>query len=264
MPLCEAFGSMPPPPSYQSSNVDEVTVYSVFSFAFLFLIRLYKFYGPAQELLVSGRGGPVRPETTLDCLLLMRNNHVRNNEGHAANDTYSVHELPRHSVYIDSFPKLRNWYFQNQACVASVISGLCRSKPCHQVANLILNMIFQKINKGEVVVSVSTSMSTGAGSASTMTSSSRSESSGSVSEDSCQRPPLLPAWDMLEAIPFVLEAFLTACAYGRLSSRDLTTGQLTDLISSLYNSSHKHIHNAQTDNAYTFEIQIILKETSKF
>ncbi|XP_078179128.1 mediator of RNA polymerase II transcription subunit 33A-like isoform X2 [Carex rostrata] len=224
MPLCEAFGSMPPPPSYQSSNVDEVTVYSVFSFAFLFLIRLYKFYGPAQELLVSGRGGPVHPETTLDCLLLMRNNHVRNNEGHAANDTYSVHELPRHSVYIDSFPKLRNWYFQNQACVASVISGLCRSKPCHQVANLILNMIFRKINKGVVVVSVSTSMSTGAGSASTMTSSSRSESSGSVSEDSCERPPLLPAWDMLEAIPFVLEAFLTACAYGRLSSRDLTTG----------------------------------------
>ncbi|KAJ4779043.1 Mediator of RNA polymerase II transcription subunit 33A [Rhynchospora pubera] len=225
MPLCEAFGSMPPPPTYQSSNEDEVTVYSIFSFAFLFLVRLYKFYGPVQEQLVSSRGGPVRPETTLDRLLLMRNNHVCTNDGLGVNDTKTFHKLPSHSVYIDSFPKLRNWYFQNQACVASVISGLCKPKPSHQVANLILNMICRKMNKGEVVVSDSSSMSTGAGtSTSTMTSSSMSESSGSVSEESCQRPPLLPAWEMLEAVPFVLEALLSAYAYGRLSSRDLTTG----------------------------------------
>lgn len=44
-------------------------------------------------------------------------------------------------------------------------------------------------------------------------------------EDALQRP-MLPAWEVLEAIPFVLEAILTACVHGRLSSRDLTTGLL--------------------------------------
>ncbi|WRX30492.1 hypothetical protein QQP08_022979 [Theobroma cacao] len=36
-------------------------------------------------------------------------------------------------------------------------------------------------------------------------------------------------WDVLKATPFVLEAILTTCAYGRLSSRDLATG-LRDLV----------------------------------
>jgi hypothetical protein len=34
----------------------------------------------------------------------------------------------------------------------------------------------------------------------------------------------VPAWDILEAIPFVLVASLNACAYGRLSTRELATG----------------------------------------
>jgi hypothetical protein len=34
----------------------------------------------------------------------------------------------------------------------------------------------------------------------------------------------LPAWDILEAIPFVVDAALTACAHGRLSPRELATG----------------------------------------
>lgn len=49
--------------------------------------------------------------------------------------------------------------------------------------------------------------------------------SASIGEDAYQRP-MLPAWEVLEAIPFVLEALLTACAHGRLSSRDLTTGSI--------------------------------------
>ncbi|KAH0978452.1 hypothetical protein GBA52_028171 [Prunus armeniaca] len=34
----------------------------------------------------------------------------------------------------------------------------------------------------------------------------------------------VPAWDILEATPFVLDAALTACAHGRLSPRELATG----------------------------------------
>ena len=52
-------------------------------------------------------------------------------------------------------------------------------------------------------------------------------SSTSAGEDAFQRPIQVPAWEVLEAIPFVLEAILTACAHGRLSSRDLTTGLIT-------------------------------------
>ena len=74
----------------------------------------------------------------------------------------------------------------------------------------------------------------GSGSSGSVNCFSNSSSSGSINgippvsgsgttEESCQRPTL-PAWEILEAIPFVLEAALTACAYGQLSSRDLTTG----------------------------------------
>uniref|UniRef100_A0A6V7QT18 Uncharacterized protein n=1 Tax=Ananas comosus var. bracteatus TaxID=296719 RepID=A0A6V7QT18_ANACO len=68
----------------------------------------------------------------------------------------------------------------------------------------------------------------GQGNPSSTSSSSVSGSPVSSSEDALQRP-VLPAWEFLEAVPFVLEAVLTACAHGRLSSRDLTTG-LRDLV----------------------------------
>ena len=44
------------------------------------------------------------------------------------------------------------------------------------------------------------------------------------SDDSYQRPAI-PAWEFLEAVPFVLEAVLTACSHGRISSRDMTTSE---------------------------------------
>ncbi|KAL5719353.1 hypothetical protein ACHQM5_012143 [Ranunculus cassubicifolius] len=94
--------------------------------------------------------------------------------------------------------------------VAASLIPICRS---HQVANKILNMICRKMTK-------SGGMSSSGGSV--------SGSPVSEGEDSPERP-LLPAWDILEAVPFVLEAVLTACAHGRLSSRDLTTG-LRDLV----------------------------------
>lgn len=48
--------------------------------------------------------------------------------------------------------------------------------------------------------------------------------STSISESEDQVLPLLPAWQVLEATPIAIEALLTACANGRLSSRQLTTG----------------------------------------
>ena len=220
MPLCEAFGSIAPPPNHKSTILGETSVYSVFSCAFLCLLRLWKFYRPPQEYCLAGRGGSVKLELTLDYLLLMRNNRIEFSNSSAPNrDSYnnmgSVNEVPAQPIYIDSFPKLRAWYFQNQACIASTLSGFCNKNPVHQVANKILNMICRKMNKSGVSSSNLSSTS----------SSSVSGSSVSASDDSCQRPAV-PAWEFLEAVPFVLEAVLTACAHGRLSSRDLTTSEL--------------------------------------
>ncbi|XP_066391509.1 mediator of RNA polymerase II transcription subunit 33A-like [Miscanthus floridulus] len=223
MPLCEAFGSIAPPPNHKSTILGKTSVYSVFSCAFLCLLRLWKFYRPPQEYCLAGRGGSVKLELTLDYLLLMRNNRIEFSNSSAPNrDSYnnmgSVNEVPAQPIYIDSFPKLRAWYFQNQACIASTLSGFCNKNPVHQVANKILNMICRKMNKSGVSSSNLSSTS----------SSSVSGSSVSASDDSCQRPAV-PAWEFLEAVPFVLEAVLTACAHGRLSSRDLTTS-LRDLV----------------------------------
>ncbi|CAN6206494.1 unnamed protein product [Urochloa humidicola] len=223
MPLCEAFGSIAPPPNHKSTILGETSVYSVFSCAFLCLLRLWKFYKPPQEYCLAGRGGSVRLELTLDYLLLMRNNSVDfSNSSAPSRDSYnnmgSVNEIPAQPVYIDSFPKLKAWYFQNQACIASTLSGLCNKNPVHQVANKILSMICRKMNKGGV----------SSGNLSSASSSSVSGSSVNASDDSFQRPAV-PAWEFLEAVPFVLEAVLTACAHGRFSSRDLTTS-LRDLV----------------------------------
>lgn len=66
-------------------------------------------------------------------------------------------------------------------------------------------MMFKKINRGGQSLTSNSSSSSGPG------------------EDASLRPKL-PAWDILEAVPFVVDAALTACAYGRLSPRELCTG----------------------------------------
>ncbi|KAJ4978294.1 hypothetical protein NE237_009074 [Protea cynaroides] len=221
MPLCEAFGSIIPTSSHKSSTGDEISAYTVFSCAFLFLIRLWKFYRPPHEHCITERGGSTGSELTLEYLLLLRNSRIAShNSAHVDRTNKAAYLLESSSappVYIDSFPKLRAWYSQNQACIASTLSGLCSGNPVHQVANKILNMIYWKMTKGGTLSSNSTASS-----------SSISGSPVSIGEDVYQRP-MLPAWEVLEAIPFVLEAVLSACAHGRLSSRDLTTG-LRDLV----------------------------------
>ncbi|PKA61809.1 Mediator of RNA polymerase II transcription subunit 33A [Apostasia shenzhenica] len=235
MPLCEAFGSVPPQPSYRTSLVDESSIYSVFSCAFLVLLRLWKFYKPPQEHYIAGRGGTVMLELTLDYLLLMHNHRIEFPDCGNRSKLNSLMDSSNISigqaVYIDSFPKLRAWYLQNQACIASTLSGLCSKNPVHQVANKILNMICRKMTKGGSVP----------GNPSSTSSSSISGSPVNTAEDVFQRP-LFPAWDILEAVPFVLEAILTACAHGRLSSRDLTTGASPRLWSKLLSIMPRHVY----------------------
>ncbi|KAG6507965.1 hypothetical protein ZIOFF_033320 [Zingiber officinale] len=218
MPLCEFFGSLSPLSSHRSSTSEESSVYTVFSCAFLFLLRLWKFYKPPQEHCIAGRGGPVRLELTLDYLLLMHNSRLGVQNSPDADRLSLSNAPPSQPVYIDSFPRLRAWYFQNQACIASTLSGLSSKNPVHQLANKILSMICRKMSKCGPV----------SGNPSSNSSSSISGSPVNSTEDSFQRP-MLPAWEILEALPFVLEAVLTACAHGRLSSRELTTG-LRDLM----------------------------------
>lgn len=217
MPLCEFFGSLSPLSSHRSSTSEESSVYTVFSCAFLFLLRLWKFYKPPQEHCIAGRGGPVRLELTLDYLLLMHNSRLGVQNSPEVDRTVTnidlFDALPSQPVYIDSFPRLRAWYFQNQACIASTLSGLSSKNPVHQLANKILSMICRKMSK----------CGPASGNPSSNSSSSISGSPVNSTEDSFQRP-MLPAWEILEALPFVLEAVLTACAHGRLSSRELTTG----------------------------------------
>ncbi|KAG5252002.1 mediator of RNA polymerase II transcription [Salix suchowensis] len=114
---------------------------------------------------------------------------------------------------MDSFPKLKLWYRQHLECIASTFSGLVHGTPVHQIVDALLNLMFRRINRG-----VQSSTSTTSGS---------SLSSGPGAEDAQTRLKI-PAWDILEATPFALDAALTACAHGRLSPRELATG-LKDL-----------------------------------
>ncbi|KAL6865104.1 hypothetical protein ACP4OV_016255 [Aristida adscensionis] len=218
MPLCEIFGSLPPS-DRRSCNLDEASVHSVFSCAFMFLHLLWKFHRSPNENTLSRCGVSVWSELRLDFLLLLRNSRLPLKRLHNISGTniFQLDPLFQKPVYVDSFPKIRAWYFQNQACVASIPSSCNRTSVLH-VANMILRVVCGKMTKVGILSVSSQSTSN----------SSMNSSSAGVHEDICQWP-LVPAWDVLEAVPFVLEALLTACAHGRLSSRDLITG-LRDLV----------------------------------
>lgn len=212
MPLCEVFGSLEPTTlSTKSSKGDDPSIYMVFSLAFLFLLRLWKFYRPPLENCITEHTRAVGGELSLEYLLLLHNSRTAFFQYETDSNPGRIENAPDNGIYVHSFPKLQSWYWQNKSCVASTLSGLSSESPVHQVANKILNMIYLKITKtGSALGNSSVSSSNG--------------SFTSSGEDSFQRPVHLPAWEVLEAIPFVLEAILTACAHGRLSSRDLTTG----------------------------------------
>ncbi|KAF9604710.1 hypothetical protein IFM89_009146 [Coptis chinensis] len=215
MDICEVFGSCVPDVSWALPTGEEINVHNVFSNAFILLLRLWRFNHPPLEH-VMGDVPPVWSQLTPEYLLLVRNSQV--SSGKTPKDRNRIRKLstpaipsPTQPIFVDSFPKLKLWYRQHQACIASTLTGLVHGTPVHQIVDGLLHMMFRKVNKGG---------------SQTITSGS-SSSSGPGSEDASLRPKL-PAWDILEAVPFVVDAALTACSHGRLSPRELATG-LKDL-----------------------------------
>lgn len=185
---------------------EEITSHAVFSNAFTLLLTLWRFDQPPLEHVT--RDVPVGSHLTPEYLLLVRNSQLAD-QSKSEKFSRVLSQLPREPIFMDSFPKLKYWYRQHQACIASPLSGLVPGTPVHQIVEALVNFMFRKINSAGQSLIPSTS--------------SGSNSSGSGNEEIS--PHLkLPAWDILEAVPFVLNAALTACAHGTLSPRELATG----------------------------------------
>ncbi|OWM74193.1 hypothetical protein CDL15_Pgr008506 [Punica granatum] len=217
MSICEVFGSCVPNSSWTLRTGEEISAHAVFSNAFTLLLKLWRFNHPPIEHGV-GDVPTVGSQLTPEYLLYVRNSHlVSSGSVHRDQNKRRLSAVASSSsqnpVFVDSFPKLKVWYRQHQACIASTLSGLVPGTPVHQIVDGLLTMMFRKINEGgQSLISVN---------------SGSSSSSGTRNEDSTLRPKL-PAWDILEAVPYVVDAALTACAHGRLSPRELATG-LKDL-----------------------------------
>lgn len=214
LPLCETFGSIKPTSHSTGDECSSTSTYMAFSLAFLFLIRLWKFCRPPLDLCITELGVAVGG---LEYILSLHNTRVMFSQDKLKSNPSLSDSASVKPVYIDSFPKLRALYCQYKSCVASALSGISTGNSIHQTANMILSMIYQKITKGGISSSNSSSPTTA--------SSNACSSLMNSGEDNFQRP-LLPAWEVLEALPFVLESILTACVHGRISSRKLTTGWL--------------------------------------
>ncbi|KAG9154144.1 hypothetical protein Leryth_000609 [Lithospermum erythrorhizon] len=214
MPICEVFGSCPQNVTGSLPAGEEISPHAVFSNAFTLLLKLWRFDQPPikhedEDL------APIGSQLTPEFLLLVRNCQLASS-AHSSKSKCKIKRLSRlaspatEPIFMDDFPKLKYWYRQHLACIASPLSGLVPGK-LHQIVDALLNMIFRKSNR----------------SGQSVTTSSSSNSSISVSDDAS--PHLrLPAWEILEAVPFVLDASLTALTHGRLSPRELATG-LKDL-----------------------------------
>ncbi|WVZ62432.1 LOW QUALITY PROTEIN: hypothetical protein U9M48_012186 [Paspalum notatum var. saurae] len=221
MAICEVFGCLSPSVSWTLRTGEEISAHTVFSNAFILLLRLWKFNHPPLEYCIMGDGAPVGSQLTPEYLLLLRNSQVLSSSSLAKQRNGQRQLVPttnpssEHPIFMDSFPKLKLWYRQHQACLASTLSGLAHGTPVRNNVDSLLNQMFRKANKG------GTSIGSLSGS------SSISNSSGPVGDDS-HLWPQLPAWEILEAVPFVVDAALTACSHGRLFPRELATG-LKDL-----------------------------------
>ncbi|PWA70938.1 hypothetical protein CTI12_AA272560 [Artemisia annua] len=212
MPICEVFGSLSPTVSWTLPSGERLCPLSVFSNAFTLLLKLWRFHQPPLEH-VMGDVTPVGSQLNPEFLLLARNSQLAS----CGNSSFPPKHRKRRfcdlftsePIFLDSFPKLTFWYRQHQACIASTLSDLKPGTSVYQVFDALLSMMFVKLSKGGQSLTTSTSGS--------------SSSSGSIAED-CTLRLKLPAWEILEAVPFVLDAALTACAHGRLSPPDFTTG----------------------------------------
>ncbi|KAI3439446.1 uncharacterized protein J3R85_004877 [Psidium guajava] len=217
MPICEIFGSTVPNISWAGTSGEELSSHAVFSNAFTLLLRLWKFDHPPLEYMM-GDVPPVGTHLSPEFLLLVRNSQLACSRN-STNDQVGSESLsgtlapsPVEPLFMDSFPKLKRWYRQHQKCITSTLSGLVQGTNVHQIVDALLSRMFRKIGRGGPL---------------TPTTSGSSNSSGSAAEEWAIRLKV-PAWDILEATPFVLDAALTACAHGRVSPRELATG-LKDL-----------------------------------
>ncbi|XP_042417774.1 mediator of RNA polymerase II transcription subunit 33A-like isoform X2 [Zingiber officinale] len=222
MAICEVFGSCFPSISWTSITGEEISVHTVFSNAFILLLRLWKFNHPPLEYCIMGDEAPVGSQLTPEFLLLLRNSRVLSNGKITKNRSSSeplsaaTSSSSMQPIFMDSFPKLKTWYRQHQACLASTLSGLVHGTPVHQNVDVLLNMMFGKFTGGSNQTIVSG------------TSGNSNLSSSSGPADDISSRPKLAAWDIMEAVPFVVDAALTACSHGRLYPRELATG-LKDL-----------------------------------
>uniref|UniRef100_M4EHQ3 Uncharacterized protein n=1 Tax=Brassica campestris TaxID=3711 RepID=M4EHQ3_BRACM len=199
MPICEVFGSYTPSVSWTLPSGEEISAYSVFSNAFTLLLKLWRFNHPPI-------GSQLTPEHLLSHLVTPETLNKDRNRKRLSEVARAASCEP---VFVDSFPKLKIWYRQHQRCIASTLSGLAHGTPIHQTVEALLNMVYRKVKGSQTLNPVN--------------SSGTSSSSGAASEDSVPRPEV-PAWDTLKAVPYVVDAALTACSHGRLCPRDLATG----------------------------------------
>ncbi|KAJ3693747.1 hypothetical protein LUZ60_009227 [Juncus effusus] len=210
MAICETFGSLFPTISLKTQ---QISPHNVFSNAFILLMRLWKFNHPPLEYCVMGEAAPVGSQLTPEFLLLLRNNNKTNKN---VNNDGNYDCFNEGHVFVDSFPKLKLWYRQHQACLASTLNGIVNESSVRKNVDDILNMMFcTKVNKGSSLSSGSLSCSNNA-----------SDDLSNV--NNLMSWPKLSAWDIMEAVPFVADSALTACSHGRLSPRELATG-LKDL-----------------------------------
>jgi hypothetical protein len=188
-----------------------ISARDVFSNAFVVLLRLWRFDHRPLERRV---GEPPAFTPTPEYLLLCHNSHLESagnvHQGRNKRRLSAVATSSSvHPIFFYSFPKLKVWYQQHLACVASPLSRL-EHTPVHHIVDELLKIMFSNICKGSQSVHSVTSGS--------------SDFSGTKDEDALLRLKLT-AWDILEAVPFVVDVVLTACDNGKLSPRGLATGQ---------------------------------------
>jgi len=227
MQICEVFGSCVPDVSWTVATGGKFSPHEVFSNAFTLLLRFWRFdHLPVEEVRANTATPPLGNLFSPENLLLVRNDRVTS-FGRSAKDSLKLKRLskivrfPKESVYMNSFPKLNFWHRQHQERIASIHSGLIPGGPVQQIVDALLRMMFRKVNVGSEPLTPTT------------LGSSSSSQSGSALDDALVKLKV-PAWDILEAVPFVLNASLNACAYGRVSTRELATG----LPCSIFNSSY--------------------------
>ncbi|CAL5186324.1 unnamed protein product [Lathyrus oleraceus] len=215
MPICEAFGSCVPSESWTAATGEKHSCHAVFSNAFVLLLRLWQFNHPPAEHVMGGAATPaLGSQLGPEYLLLVRNSTLAS-FGKSPRDRIKSRRFSKmisfssEPVFMDFFPKLNTWYQQHQECLVSTRRALVPGGPVLQIVDALLSMMCRKLNKSPQSLTSTTSGS--------------SNSSGSSLDDSLTKLKV-PAWDILEATPFVLDAALTACAHGRLCPRELATG----------------------------------------